>query len=301
MKTFAAFCVSLGVALVGPASSAPTPQVNSQNLLTRWYEVGERVSYKVTGTVKDRAGTTSFAAAAKGTVKQDETKRFFEELEWSDLVWNTMPVQIPAANQAFRQILSLSPDFVPPAPDMSRAYPRLVGPIVDLQALYADVSLAMQQPKLQSADDRVVLFRGDTKSWADGMRVTLGEDAADFELTLGDVNMLDGTATLKITHVPPAQPKIKLPADWMRMPVAGGANNWVQVIRAGPRQFLAAVGSESADIDIQLSLANGKIYSARINNPIDVLERECTDEALTMCREGSRYQIVRQVAIVQGP
>jgi hypothetical protein len=38
-----------------------------------------------------------------------------------------------------------------------------------------------------------------------------------------------------------------------------------------------------------------------MESPIDVFERECTDAALTMCGEGVRYQILRQIAIAEGP
>ena len=37
-------------------------QVTTQNLLTRWYELGERVSYRMTATTSDRTGATNYLA-----------------------------------------------------------------------------------------------------------------------------------------------------------------------------------------------------------------------------------------------
>jgi hypothetical protein len=301
MKTITACCGLLAFILTVPwpsVSALTREQVGMQNLLTRWYELGERVSYRMTATTKDRTGTATYAATAKGVVKRDDMGRLFEELEWPELVWNGTPVQIPPANQQFRQILSLSPDRMLAAPDVSRALPRLVALTFDLRSFYADAWAAMQQPTLRfTGNHTVVLNHGDTNSWADGARVILGEDSTDLEITLDDVNLNEGTATLTVLHVPPAQPKITLPAEWMRTRVADAPNNWVQVVRAGARQFVASIGAETSKVEMQLSLTNGKIFSARMENPVEVFERECTDEALTMCGEGTRYQLLRQIAI----
>ncbi|MBI4476126.1 MAG: hypothetical protein HY654_03075 [Acidobacteria bacterium] len=159
----------------------------------------------------------------------------------------------------------------------------------------------MQQPNLRHAGDRAAVTHGEANSWADGSRILLGEDAIDFAITLDDINTSRGVATFTVRHVPPEQPRIKVPADWMRTPVAGVPNNWVQVARAGERQFVASIGKETFDVEIRLSLTNGKIISARMNNPVEVFERECTDEALTACREGIRYQILRQISISESP
>lgn len=70
-----------------------------------------------------------------------------------------------------------------------------------------------------------------------------------------------------------------------------------QVVRAGPRQFIASVGRETFETAFELGLTNGKIFNATMDYRVDVFERECTDEALTMCREGVKYQITRQVKV----
>jgi hypothetical protein len=269
--------------------------------VTRRYEEGERLVYRMTATNRNRNGATSYTATAKGVVKREAAGRFVEEFEWSDLVWDGMPFELPPASQQFRQLLSLSADRVPSVPDLSRVHRRLVGPITDLLSFYADAWLAMQQPNLRLTGDRVVVNHGEANSWADGTRVLVGEDAIDFAMTLDHIDISSGTATLTVRHVPPERPKIRIPTDWMRPPVAGVPNNWVQVVRTGERQYVASIGKETFDVEMQLSLRNGKIISARMTNPVEVFERECTDEALTTCREGTRYQILRQIAISENP
>ena len=87
----------------------------------------------------------------------------------------------------------------------------------------------------------------------------------------------------------------------MRAPVADVPNNWVQVRKLAGGRYIASVGKETFDAQIRLSVANGKIVSAGLDNPVEVFERECTDEALTQCGEGVRYQILRQIQITEIP
>jgi hypothetical protein len=302
MKTITISCLLLASVFIMPwptESALKREQVNSQNLLTRWYEQDERVAYRLTATNKDRAGTASYAATATGVVKRDDMGRFFEELAWSELVLNGTPIQIPPADQQFHPLLSLSSDRKPAVPEVARIDPRLISPTLDLAAFFADAWLVMQQPALRFPGNRSVVFNhGDTTSWADGTRVILGEDSTDVEITLGDVNLNEGTATLTMVHVAPGQPKIRIPAEWMRARVADVPNNWVQVVRGGGRRFVASIGMETFDVEMKLGLASGKIISARMNNPVEVLERECADEALTMCGDGVRYQLLRQITLV---
>src|SRR5712672_4607965 len=197
MKTITAGCALLAILIVArPAVSAlPRAQGGMQNLLARWYELGGRVSYQVTATSKDRAGTSTYAATAKSVVKRDDMGRLFEEFAWSDLASNGMPVQMPPADQQFRPILSLQSEQNPALPDVARIPPRLVDPMRDLLTFYADAWMLMQQPSIRRQGDRSVVFNhGDTASWADGTRVVLGEDTTDLEITIDDLNLLDGTA-----------------------------------------------------------------------------------------------------------
>jgi hypothetical protein len=44
-------------------------------------------------------------------------------------------------------------------------------------------------------------------------------------------------------------------------------------------------------------LKNGKIISAKMDNPGEVLSRECEDAELSRCGEPKRFQIRRQIEI----
>jgi len=46
-----------------------------------------------------------------------------------------------------------------------------------------------------------------------------------------------------------------------------------------------------------VSLGDGKIISGKIDNPVEVLERNCSDLTLTVCGAPVRYQILRQIEI----
>src|SRR6202043_116361 len=114
---------------------------------------------------------------------------------------------------------------------------------------------------------------------------------------LKDVNRSDNTATVIVRHVPPEKPEIRLPADWMSKPVAGTPNNWVQVTRIKNGKYLAAVGKETFDVEIRLSLVDGKILSGSIDNPVETTERECEDAALTKCGDPKAHGIRRRIEI----
>ena len=306
MRRTIALALLASLALAGPEAIAAAltrrqgPAVGP-SLLVRHYREGERLSYRMTARNQDRVRTTIYAATARGVVKRDNAGRFVEEYEWSDIVWNGAAFDLPPTSREFRQLLSLSPDYTPSLPDFSRIHPRLVGPTADLMTFYSDVWLAMRQPGLRRGGDRAVVNDGQASSWADGTRILIGENAIDFVIVLGDMTTANGTVTLTVRHVPPEQPTIKIPADWMRTPVADVANNWVQVAKAGDRRYIASIGKETFDAQIRLNLADGRILSAHLENPVDVFERECTNELLTECVEGVRYLILRQIDIAEVP
>lgn len=281
------------------AQSTVQTQTAVPSPLTRQYRDSEELAYRMTASVRDRVRTTEYAATARGVVKRDSSGTFYEEYAWSDIVWNGVPFDIPENNRAFRQRLSLAPDHTPALPDFSTLHPRLVGPTADLMTFYADVWLAIRQPALRQAGDFVRVNHGDANSWADGKRVVLGEDAIDFVITLGEISTATGTRSLTIHHVPPERPKIRIPANWMRAAVADAENNWVQVTKLVEGRYIASVGKETFEARIRLSVANGRIVSADLENPVEVFERECQDEALTQCGDGVRYQILRQIQIVE--
>jgi hypothetical protein len=187
------------------------------------------------------------------------------------------------------------PPFTPP--DLSKA-PRLIGPITDLLTFYADLFLAMFEGELRKPGDRFYFQNPVVPSWADGNFNVIGEDAIDFDITLSDVR--DGVAVLLIKHVPPAQPKIRIPAEWMRPPVADSSDNWVQV-RKTKTGYAASVGKETFDVELRVDLADGKIVAARMDNPVTKITRDCTDLALTQCGEARSDPTMRRVEMTLVP
>jgi hypothetical protein len=281
------------------ASQAPAAQTpGNHSLLNRPYQIGEKLVYHMKATNRGRTGTTAYEADASAVVKKDAGGNFVEEYAWSNFVVNDKPVELSAAARDFRQPLSLDPGSVPSVPNLSQVIP-LVGPITDLLTFYSDLWLADRLGTLNHAGDHFYFARGTPTSWADGAYTLIGEDSVDFDLTLADVDTAGHTATLAVRHVPPAKPQIKLPAAWMHAPVGDTPNNWVQVAKTPDGKYSGQIGKETFDVELKVSLVDGRILSATLDNPVEVLERECTDLALTNCGDPVRYQIRRQIEITQ--
>jgi hypothetical protein len=124
-----------------------------------------------------------------------------------------------------------------------------------------------------------------------------GARGGDFDLTLRSIDQRKRTITLLVRHVPPPHPQIHLPAAWMRTPVSNTPNNWVEVGKNRDGKYTASVGKETFDDVIITSLTNGRILSATMDNPVEVLQRQCSNAALTVCGKPVRYQIRRQIEI----
>jgi len=292
-----AFCVLFSVSLRAqhpPAKADGAPDSGSILPLRR-YHGGEKLSFHMKGTNRDRERMVTYEVQADGTVKKDADGRYIEEYAWSRLISNGAAVALDPAAANFRQTLSLEPNYSLSVPDLSHVIP-LIGPITDLLTLYADMSVA-RNGRLAHVGDHYYLKHGTANSWADGSYVILGQDSVDFDVTLAAVNTSDDSVTIKIRHVPPESPQISFPADWMRTPVADTRNNWVQVSKMPDGKYAAAVGKETFDVELKVSLANGRILSGSIDNPVEVIERECADAALKSCGESTQYQIRRQIEI----
>jgi hypothetical protein len=266
---------------------------SDQNVLLRRYREGEKLTYHMKGMNEDR----HYEIQADGVVKRDSAGVYFEEYHWSNLISDNQKVSLSPASLDFRQQVTLDPNQRFSFPNLSDVDHRLVGPITDLMTFYVDVWLAVKTGQLDNAGDHFYVKRGTPNSWADGNDVLIGEDSIDFDLSLEEVNRSDDTATILIRHVPPERPEIKLPADWMHKPVAGTANNWVQVQKVKDGKYLAAVGKETFDVEIKLSLLDGKILSGKMDNPVETVERECTDVVLAMCGDPTPHLIRRQIEI----
>lgn len=284
------------VLVVLAAGQAFTAEKKNDVSLRRNYREGEVVRYRMRASNQNGDRTTSYEARANGIVKRDLGGAFVEEFTWTGLSFNGHAVPSTSTGTQVQQKLSLDPRFKLSIPDLSKVQPAWIGPMTDLLTFYADVQLAMRQSGLRHAGDHVYIKRSQPNSWADHVHTLVGEDAIDFDITLARVNESDGKATVVVKHVPPAKPGVALATEWMRIPVADAANNWVQVVKEGGT-YIASVGKETFTDRIELSLADGRILGAGMDNPVEVLERTCSDEGLQSCGAARRYRIRRQVEI----
>lgn len=293
-----ALLVALGFATCRSWAQSENPSPSqSANLLAWHYQEGEKLSYHMKATNKDRLKTFSYEAQADGIVKKDAAGHFYEEFQWSGLVLNGHALPIPPANADFRQLLSLDPHFHATFPDLRQAYSGLIGPVLDLMTFYVDLGLATRQTGLNQTGDHVYVKLGKPNSWAAGEGLILGEDSIDFDINVQAVDRSARIATLLVQHVPPVQPEIHVPAPWMRKPVAGAPNNWVQVGKNADGTYTASIGKETFDDVIKLNLEDRRVLSATMDNPVEVLERNCTDAELISCSDPIRYEIRRRIEI----
>jgi hypothetical protein len=278
------------------ASDSAPAAAFQQSLLERRYKEGEKISYHMKASNRDREKTLLYEIQAQGVVKKSG-ETYIEEFAWSNLIVGGKPTALPPSSQAFRQVLSLAPNPTLGVPDLSKVHPMMIGPITDLLTFYADMLIAKNQGMLARVGDHFYFKHGTPNSWADGTYVTLGQDSIDFDVTLAKMDPAARMATVIVKHVPPEKPQVKIPVPWMEPPVADTPNNWLMVSQAGQGKFSAQVGKETFVATINVSLDDGRIVSATLNNPVEVLERICSDAALTVCGEPSRFQILRQVAV----
>jgi len=264
-----------------------------ERLLSRRYVDGERVRYLM----KAENDGSTYEVRITATTRKTSDGRFVEEFAWSDMVANGAPRALAEASQAFRLVVTLEGGAPFEMPDLSKA-PGLIGPVTDLLTFYSDLFLAMHQGALRRAGDRLYFPSPTTASWADGAVVVLGEDHVDFDITLTAVDTASHVATLVIKHVPPPAPKVRLPADWMRAPVAETSNNFVQV-RKTPTGFAASVAKETFDVTLNVDISDGKILSARMTNPVTMVTRTCSDAALTQCGDARATPTLRRIELSQ--
>jgi hypothetical protein len=279
------------------STAADTPPAQ-QDLLARHYQEGEKLSYHMKASNRNREKTLLYEIQADGVVKQNAAG-FYEEYAWSGLIVNGKPMVLPAGSQSFRQVLSLAPNPSMGLPDLGKVHPMMIGPITDMLTFYGDMLIVHYRGQLAHEGDHFYFKHGTPNSWADSAYVTLGQDSIDFDVTLEKVDQKSKVATVIVRHVPPPKPQIRIPVDWMNAPVADTPNNWVQVEKAAAGKFSGQIGKETFVARINISLLDGRIISAKLDNPVEVMERVCEDAALSKCGEPERYQILRQVEIYQ--
>ena len=293
-----------GLSLCCPAASisqAGNFQAATPALLARHYQDGEKIAYTINCLNHSRSKTEEYEARAEGVASKDQAGIFVEKFAWTDLQVNDQQVRLSNASRAFREPLSLAPGSKLAFPDLGKVQTGLIGPITDLLTFYADVKIAMNQKGLTRAGDHAYVNFARPTSWADGTKVIVGEDSIDFAILLQSIDQATQVATLVVRHVPPEQPQLKLPARWMATPVGASQNNWVQVEKTSDGKYVAGAGQETFDVEIKLALASGRILSATMDNPVEVMERVCTDAALTACGDPERYSIRRQITLRADP
>jgi hypothetical protein len=296
-------CCALAFAVLAPAlfqqgKSSGASVSPTSPILRRRYHDGEAIDYMMKASNRSPLRSIQYSVRASGTVKKNAAGALVEEFGWSGLTVNDVPTALTPGSQSFRQTLALSPDYIMAIPPLGGIQPMLIGPVVDLLTFYADLSLAMRQSALTRVADHVYFKHGSPNSWADGAYVVLGEDSIDFDMTLRTIDQVRHIATIVVRHVPPVQPEVRLPTAWMESPVADTRNNWVEVSKSGDH-FAAKIGKETFEVKLTVDLVSGRLIAAAMDNPVDVLERDCTDAALTNCGEPNRYRILRTVSIVE--
>ena len=296
LRLLALFTLTL---LCGCATETHTksPDDDAQLLLRR-YRAGEKFTYQMTGEDTSTETRKYYSVQLSGDVKRDTAGIYFEELYWTNLVFNGLPVSLPSASSAPRLILSL--DLRQPAirfPDMSKFHRKLFPPIGDLLNFYADEFLAIKARTFRKPGDHVYIKRDTPNSWTPGTELLLGEDCIDFDITLVSVDLAAKEATLFVRHLPPSRTCVKLAANWMRTPVADTPNNWVEVKKTPAGKFRAEVGKEIIDVELKIDLDTGRIRSATIDNPVTTIVRDCTNAALTKCGKSRPSREFRHIVI----
>jgi hypothetical protein len=122
----------------------------------------------------------------------------------------------------------------------------------------------------------------------------IGEDDVDFDVHLTRVDKANGVATLVVKHILPKAPRVRIPAEWMRAPIADGPNNWVQVRRDGD-VYVASVGKETFDVELTISLSGGESLSATLDNLVEAVARHCANAELTNCGDPRPDRTVRRI------
>ena len=264
------------------------------NPLHRQYREGEKLAYHMKGLNE----AWHYEIDTNGVVKKDAAGRFFEEYQWTQMKSGGRPISLARSVEDYRQKLTLDPQQNPCAPDLTKVDQKMIGPVTDMMTFYVDLWLANKLGVLKRAGDHFY-FRNPMppSSWADGTHVLLGEDAIDFDRTRKSLDATAGTALLEVKHVPPKDSVLPLKSAWMQERVGEAANNWVQTVKNSQGAYETGVGMETFTVDLTISLADGHIVNATMENAVTTIERVCEDEALTKCGATKRHEILRKIEL----
>jgi hypothetical protein len=247
----------------------------------------------------------TYQVDATSQVLQNPAGDFYESIHWSNFHSN-LNQTLSQASLTLEQTLSLTdPQKYLAVPDLGKVQPMLIGPITDLLTFYSDLFLATRY-NLTAVGQQAFFASKKPNSWADGHYTLLGQDAVDFKITLTAVDPDAHTATVEVRHVPPGELHIQLPAPWMRTPVDGTPNNWVQVQRsqdgAGNSDgYIAQVGQEEFDVTLVIDTETGKLVSAHMHNPVTMISRNCRDEQLLECDSATPHTLIRDIDLTLLP
>jgi hypothetical protein len=288
---------SLVVASAPALAAQAAPALNP--LLARHDAEGGTIAYHMHATNQTGDRLLRYDGDASGKIVRDSAGHLIDALAWRRLVVNDTVQQLPADGAAVEQRLGFAPGFLV-LPDVARADPRLTGPVLDLFTFYVDWWLAARSATLVRPGDHVHIAGRGSNSWANGPGVVVAADAVDFDVTLVSIDSSARRAVIDVQHLPPDSARVAIPAEWMQPRFGAEPNNWVEVA-ARTDGFVAAVGRETFDDRVLIDLTNGQIVSATMDNPVDVLERTCTDRELKQCGAPNRYRIVRRIEVTRVP
>lgn len=282
-KIFISVCIFATISCAHHASATSLANTAQNAPLIRHYQLGEVINYNMRGYNVTGSTPRSYTISAQGQLTKKPSGVFEESFRWMDLVINDVPITLSEQSQSYRQLLSLDRAYDIPFPTGEEFQSELGGPVWDLMSFYADLRIAAHSGRLLKEGDRFSFIHSKPNSWVkNDPNLIIAEDCIDFDFVLKEIDDNNMRVVLVASHVPPDKTCVNLPAPWMKESVSDKPNNWVQVKRV-PEGFEVEVGREDFVDIITIELGTGRIIEAIMNNPLNTIERLCSDEALLNC------------------
>lgn len=175
-------------------------------LFHRSYTVDEVVRYKMTGENQVDSTTHTYSLTSVGTVHEQAAGVFVENTTWNQFVRDDQPVVLDATSLAFRQIVSLDPNFdmSVAAPETGRIDHGLGVAAEDFFNFYVDLWATGKFSLVQAGDE--ISFDGPVVSFLGGA----GQNVFRFHYLVEKVDATAQEAVLKVEHLPPAVQHLSL-------------------------------------------------------------------------------------------